>query len=54
MAKSIRREKILEEKRKRQQAKQNPSGESKYGKKKKYLDRHGFYGYQVPEPKPWK
>jgi hypothetical protein len=29
-------------------------GESTYARKKKFCDRHGVYGFQVPEPKPWK
>lgn len=29
-------------------------GESQYARKKKYCDRHGVYGFQVLEPKPWK
>jgi len=30
-----------------------PLGMSKYARKKKYCDRHGVYGFQVPSPKPW-
>jgi hypothetical protein len=31
----------------------HPSGESKYGRKKKYCDNHGLFGFQIPDPKPW-
>jgi hypothetical protein len=29
-------------------------GESKYGRKRRWLDRMGFWGFEIPEPKPWK
>ena len=31
----------------------HPSGQSKYGRKKQYCDRHGVFGFQVGYPKPW-
>jgi hypothetical protein len=31
-----------------------PEGDSKYARKRRYLKRHGLFGFQVPEPKPWK
>jgi len=27
---------------------------SKYAKKRAFLHRHALWGWQVPEPKPWK
>lgn len=32
----------------------NPSGESNYGRKKRWLDSHGAWGFDVPHPKPWR
>lgn len=31
-----------------------PSGESNYGRKKKWLARNGVFGFEVREPKPWR
>lgn len=28
--------------------------ESNYARKRKYCARHGVWGWEVPEPKPWK
>jgi hypothetical protein len=53
MAKGTQRTTILNEKSNRQLDKANRS-DSKYGRKKQWLDRKGLYGFQVPEPKPWK
>jgi len=32
----------------------HPSGQSQYGRKKRYCDGKGLFGFQVPDPKPWK
>ena len=29
-------------------------GQSNYARKARYLKRVGLWGFQVPEPKPWK
>lgn len=52
--KSTRRKKILEEKRKRKGNILKASGTSNYAQKRKWLDRHGLFGFQVGFPKPWK
>lgn len=31
-----------------------PSGKSRYGRKRIYLDRLGGWGFDYFEPKPWK
>lgn len=31
-----------------------PGRKSKYARKAAYLHKHGLWGWQVPEPKPWK
>ena len=44
-------------KRRRQTAayrKGSDEGQSKYARKAKYLKARGLFGFQVPEPKPWK
>lgn len=30
------------------------SGDSRYARKSAWLARHGKWGWEVPEPKPWK
>lgn len=32
----------------------NPSGNSSYGRKRAYCAKNGVWGFEVPEPKPWK
>jgi hypothetical protein len=32
----------------------NASGNSRYGRKRAYLNSHGGWGWEYPEPKPWK
>jgi len=32
----------------------HPSGMSKYGRKSTYCEKKAVYGFQVPEPKPWR
>ncbi len=58
MAKSVRRQKIAKEKKSKKEAQakaqKNPGGESNYAHKRRYLDRAGVCGADVPEPKPWK
>jgi hypothetical protein len=55
MAKSARRSKEIAEKRSRKEREMaHPSGESKYGRKRRYLDREGGWGFDYSEPKPWK
>jgi hypothetical protein len=29
-------------------------GRSNYGRKEAYLNKHGLWGFEVPEPKPWR
>jgi endonuclease YncB( thermonuclease family) len=29
-------------------------GESQYARKKAYCQKNGVWGFEVPEPKPWK
>jgi hypothetical protein len=29
-------------------------GESDYARKRDYCNKHGVWGFEVPEPKPWK
>lgn len=29
-------------------------GQSSYARKSRYLKKAGLFGFQVPEPKPWK
>jgi hypothetical protein len=32
----------------------NPGGNSKYGRKHAYCAKNKVWGFDVPEPKPWK
>ena len=32
----------------------NPSGNSKYGRKRAYCVKNTVWGFDVPEPKPWR
>lgn len=34
-------------------AMKHPGGSSRYGRKVKWCQSHGVFGFQVPEPKPW-
>ena len=55
MAKGIRRTKALAAKASRKKhALSHPAGQSHYGRKKQYCDRNDVFGFQVPEPKPWR
>lgn len=38
----------------RKLAMKNPGGESNYARKRAWLRRHAMWGFDVPEPKPWK
>jgi len=52
---SKRRQQILAAKRARKKAEmENSGGKSKYARKRNYLDKIGKWGFQIPEPKPWK
>ena len=33
---------------------QNSKGNSNYARKKAWLKQHGKWGFEVPEPKPWR
>lgn len=33
---------------------QRPGGQSDYARKKRWLMRHGVFGFEVREPKPWR
>lgn len=52
--KSERKKRAQAAKAKRRAAQYTPGGESKYARKRVYLARHGLWGSEVPEPKPWK
>lgn len=55
MAKSDKRKKMHAEKKMRKAAAmRSPGFVSNYGKKHAYLTHHGLWGFDVPEPKPWK
>jgi len=47
---------LLSEKKRRKLSKKYLSGggESQYAKKYAYLNSTGLWGWEVPEPKPWK
>jgi hypothetical protein len=50
-----RRRKLLEAKRQRKAHQvKNPGFTSRYARKKIYLNRIGLFGFDVPEPKPWR
>ena len=40
--------------RQKMEAGSKPSRKSAYGRKRTYLDRVGGWGFDYPEPKPWK
>lgn len=55
MAKTEKRQKRMADKRTKRQARaDNPGMVSRYARKKKYCDKHGVWGFEVPEPKPWR
>jgi hypothetical protein len=55
MAKGKRRKEVEKKKKARKEAAmKHPSGESQYGRKKRYCESNGVWGFQVPEPKPWR
>ena len=57
MGKSKRRQRIKENQRKKRKltaAYLAGGGESEYARKRAYLNKHGLWGFEVPEPKPWK
>ena len=33
---------------------EKPKGDSKYFRKAEYLRKHDKWGFEVPEPKPWR
>jgi hypothetical protein len=35
-------------------AMRKPGKQSNYARKRDYLHKHGLWGWEVPEPKPWK
>lgn len=50
-----RKEKKKAEKRARKLRQMESNGmKSVYARKRKYLDREGGFGFEYPEPKPWK
>lgn len=53
MAKSAKR-KAMKEKIERLKREGNPPGESRYGRKRAYLNQYGGSGDMYPAPKPWK
>jgi hypothetical protein len=53
--KSQGRKSAIESKRRRKEhAMSHPGARSRYAKKKAYLHRYGGWGWEYPEPKPWK
>lgn len=38
----------------RRGAQGNPGGDSNYARKKIWLHKNAMWGFDVPEPKPWK
>jgi endonuclease YncB( thermonuclease family) len=55
MAKSQKRKKINERKKHKHTATYKAGGgESQYARKKAYCHKNGVWGFDVPEPKPWK
>jgi hypothetical protein len=55
MPKGKRRKKMQEQsKEARKAAMLNAGGKSRYARKATYLDKHGLFGFQVSDPKPWK
>lgn len=38
----------------REVGQKRPSGQSNYGRKSRWLNEHGMWGFDVPSPKPWK
>ena len=54
-AKGKRRQEIQRKKSlKKTEAYLHGGGESPYARKRDYLKKTGLWGWQVPEPKPWK
>jgi hypothetical protein len=55
MAKGKNRLKAIADKNARKAVRMKTPGESSnYAKKAKYLAKHNVFGFDVPEPKPWK
>ena len=55
MAKSKKRQKILVTKRVAKENKmKKPGAKSVYAKKQRFLGTNGGFGFEYPEPKPWK
>jgi len=55
MAKRKKRKTLSDKKRAiKERGMKNPSGNSNYGRKRVYCARNGVWGFEVPEPKPWK
>lgn len=52
--KSERRKMMQAAKSAKKKAMHHPGGESRYARKRKYLDKNGGSGDSYPEPKPWK
>lgn len=56
--KGKRRQKLIlarQRRRAEKDARMRKMGEqSNYARKKRYLDKNGLWGFEVPEPKPWK
>jgi desulfoferrodoxin (superoxide reductase-like protein) len=52
---TVKRQKTMAAKRARKASimKRN-GGESTYARKRDYCNKHGVWGFEVPEPKPWK
>ena len=48
------KKKKVERRAKRRVAQLEPGGMSRYARKAAYCNKHGAWGFEVPEPKPWR
>lgn len=55
MKRSIRRANERAKRRAQREAGQRrPGGRSNYARKAEWLNAHGVFGFEVPQPKPWR
>ena len=54
MAKGRARKAVFSASAARKTAQYKPGGKSRYARKRAYCRKHGVWGFDVPEPKPWK
>jgi hypothetical protein len=48
------RAKQLSRKRATKAQRMKPGAQSNYARKRAWCDKHGVWGWEVPEPKPWR